>query len=573
MAGLEVASLFGVLSLRDDATAGLRSFDNSLAGLGDRLGMLGSRITGMGASLGTVFLPLAAGLGAGIAVASDFDSVMAEIGARTGLTGEALESVRAVALQMGADTAFSAQQAADSFLQLLTSGQSVEDALLTLPSVLDAAAAGGMDLGRTADTVTDIMAAFRLPVHRAASVVDALARASGASSATMEDLAQGFANSAGKAAGFEMSVAETAATLAVFSENGIKGAEAGTQLRSMLTQMGRNTEDVSVMWESLGSGLYDAAGNARNLQDVIDDLNGAVATMTDEERNTMIQTLAGSYGAMGLQALLSSGGIDTMMGSMEDAASAGDVAAARMETFEGRVDSLKGSIETLAIVALTPLMNDVLKPLAEQLTTTINGVTEWASANPELTTTLAQVVIVGAGLSLGLIVLGTVVSAVGTGIGLLAGGVALLTSGALLPLLPVLFVIGGMFLAYQNNVLGFKDRVDELGVTFRKGYDEAMQLITAMQTLASLNPLFFLSGTGALIGAGIGAQQGGSGVGSRGFGFDTDSADSADRRKSSRGGGDNYVINVAMPPGATRATGQAFGEAIYEAMRRSGGAS
>jgi len=565
MAGLEVASLFGVLSLRDDATAGLRSFDNSLAGLGDRLGMLGSRITGMGASLGTVFLPLAAGLGAGIAVASDFDSVMAEIGARTGLTGEALESVRAVALQMGADTAFSAQQAADSFLQLLTSGQSVEDALLTLSS--------GMDLGRTADTVTDIMAAFRLPVHRAASVVDALARASGASSATMEDLAQGFANSAGKAAGFEMSVAETAATLAVFSENGIKGAEAGTQLRSMLTQMGRNTEDVSVMWESLGSGLYDAAGNARNLQDVIDDLNGAVATMTDEERNTMIQTLAGSYGAMGLQALLSSGGIDTMMGSMEDAASAGDVAAARMETFEGRVDSLKGSIETLAIVALTPLMNDVLKPLAEQLTTTINGVTEWASANPELTTTLAQVVIVGAGLSLGLIVLGTVVSAVGTGIGLLAGGVALLTSGALLPLLPVLFVIGGMFLAYQNNVLGFKDRVDELGVTFRKGYDEAMQLITAMQTLASLNPLFFLSGTGALIGAGIGAQQGGSGVGSRGFGFDTDSADSADRRKSSRGGGDNYVINVAMPPGATRATGQAFGEAIYEAMRRSGGAS
>lgn len=188
-------------------------------------------------------------------------------------------------------------------------------------------------------------------------------------------------------------------------------------------------------------------------------------------------------------------------------------------------------------------------------------------------TTLAQVVIVGAGLSLGLIVLGTVVSAVGTGIGLLAGGVALLTSSALLPLLPVLAVIGGMFLAYQNNVLGFKDRVDELGVTFRKGYDEAMQLITAMQTLASLDPRFLLSGTGALIGTAIGAQQGGSGVGSRGFGFDTDSADSADRRKSSRGGGDNYVINVAMPPGATRATGQAFGEAIYEAMRRGGGAS
>jgi len=265
------------------------------------------------------------------------------------------------------------------------------------------------------------------------------------------------------------------------------------------------------------------------------------------------------------------------MGSMADAASAGDVAAARMNTFEGRVDSLRGSIETLAIVALTPLMNDVLKPLAEQLTVTINGFTEWASANPELATTLGQVVIVGAALSLGLIVLGTVVSAVGTGIGVLAGGVALLTSGALLPLLPILAVIGGMFLAYQNNVLGFKTRIDELGVTIRNSLGTLGQLLTIMQALngefgngaqldaisAVARELGFQGGSGGpIIGSGL---PGGGDVG-----FETNSAD---RRKGSRGGGDNYVINVAMPPGATRATGQAFGEAIYEAMRRSGGAS
>jgi TP901 family phage tail tape measure protein len=81
----------------------------------------------------------------GIKAAGDFGSAMAEIAARTGLVGEELEQVRQFALRMGADTVFSGQQAAEAFLQLLTSGSSVAEAMEILPSVLNAAAAGVVD--------------------------------------------------------------------------------------------------------------------------------------------------------------------------------------------------------------------------------------------------------------------------------------------------------------------------------------------------------------------------------------------------------------------------------------------
>ncbi|MBZ0293562.1 MAG: phage tail tape measure protein, partial [Anaerolineae bacterium] len=162
-----------------------KQFDSLLSSVGNNLKSLGDNFTSLGGALGKLTAPLAAFGAAGIKVAGDFDSAMAAISARTGLVGEDLETVRQFALQMGADTAFSAQQAADGFLQLLTSGQSAEEALATLPVVLDAAAASGEDLGRTADTITDIMAAFNLGVDDAASVVDSLARAASSSSADM----------------------------------------------------------------------------------------------------------------------------------------------------------------------------------------------------------------------------------------------------------------------------------------------------------------------------------------------------------------------------------------------------
>jgi ABC-type transporter Mla subunit MlaD len=178
---IEVASLFGTLELRDTATQTLRQFDSSLDRTAQNLQNIGGRLQGLGLAISAAVAPLV-GFGAqGVRTAMTFDSAMAQISARTGTVGEDLERVRQLALQMGADTVFSAQDAADAMLELLASGQTVEQMMSTLPSVLTAAAASGEDLGTTADNITNILASFRLGVEDAGSVVDALSRAAGAS--------------------------------------------------------------------------------------------------------------------------------------------------------------------------------------------------------------------------------------------------------------------------------------------------------------------------------------------------------------------------------------------------------
>lgn len=442
----QVASLFGTLDLVDNFTPGLHVALGGVDNFTGRLGQAGAQLTAFGATMGQAIRPAVQFANAGISTAASFDSAMAEISARTGIVGQDLNAIRDFALQMGADTAFSAQDAADGFLQLLSSGQSAAQAMQTLPVVLDSAAASGESLGRTADTLTDIMAAYNLEVGDARMVSDALARAAGASSADIASLGQGFANVGGVANAFGLSVTDTAAVLAIFSENGIKGAEAGTQLKSMLLNMSRDTEKVQGAWESLGFSLYDAWGNARPLNDVIRDLNRSMADMSVQEQNTLISTLAGSYGQLGLRALLSSGGIGSMTNLMSEQTSAAEVAAARMDTFKGSVDSLQGSVETLQIRAFTPFMNNVLKPLAQDVTGVVNLMSTWASNNPKLTTTII-------GLTFGLAGLAAAATFGGMALTAIGGAAAILIS----PLGLLIGLVAVFGAAFSANFLGIRD--------------------------------------------------------------------------------------------------------------------
>lgn len=420
------ANIAGLERGLQQADRGIRGF---AGGAGQTLKNLGGDMTDIGGKLALMVAPLAAVGLTGIRTAANFEDAMAEISVRTGLFGQDLEQIRALALQMGADTTFSAQQAADAFLQLLTSGQSVEQAIATLPAVLDAAAASGEDLGTTADLVTDIMAMFGLNAQDAAMVADSLARAAGASSASMGDLGQGFGNVGSKAAAFGLDVRRTAAILAIFAENGIKGAEAGTQLKSMLTNMSRDTNEVQGAWDALETSLYTAEGTMRPLPEVIEDIRLGLAGMSEQDANRVITDLAGSYGELGLRALLGSQSIGDMEDAMAGAASVSDVAQGKMDTLNGKVDGLKGSFDTFNTEVLTPFIDATLKPLIDNVTDIVNGMTDWARENPAVAGTLVGLVAVAGVTAVGLAGLGVVVSTVGAGLLAMSGPVGLIVLG------------------------------------------------------------------------------------------------------------------------------------------------
>ena len=461
----QVASLFATLTLDDGqfrTSMGLAG--TGLSGLGGRITAVGGQMTLLGGTIQAAIRPLVNFGTTGIAVAAAFQESMVEIAARTGLTGEAMEEIAEFAKDMGAATVFSAQDAASALLDLLTSGQSVEEALATLPFVMDAAAASGGDLGQTADLLTDIMAAFGLPVSEAESVVNSLARASASSSADMASLGQGFQNVGPVARLFGLSVDETAAALAVLSENGIKGAEAGTALKSMLLNVTRQTTETQAAWAELGLSLFDGAGAVRDMDTVIGELDEAMSLLPMEDQIRLSRALGGSYGIMALESLTAGMSIGEMQEMMAGQASAAEIAEARMGTFNVTMDSLGGSIESLQIEIFTPFIEDILQPFAERGIEVVNMLTDWARQNPETASTIIKVVTAVSLLATGLIAVGLAISAIGVALGLI------FSPFIIIAILVALLVLGMNELA---KALGFES-VFEL---FLEGWDNLVEIM------------------------------------------------------------------------------------------------
>lgn len=443
-----------------------KKVNNFISGMGRDLRGIGASLTGIGAQFTALTAPIGLALGAGISIASEFQDTMAELGARTGLVGQELLNVRDFALDMGAKTAFSAQQAADGLLELTASGMSAQDAMIALPGIMDAAAAGGVELGMAADSITNIMSSFGLvnPAD-ASSIADSLVRAAGASSADFSGLTEAFANLGNLPSQFGLTVEETAAALAVLADNGIKGAEAGTQLKSMLLKL--SSPEAQKAMDELGTSLYDLEGNMRPLDDVLDDIKIGMEDLPVKEQQRLMQELGGAYGIVGLSALLSAGGIDTMLGKMGESAGAADVAAARLNTFSGKMDALKGSVETLAIKALTPFMENVLTPLAEKFTDITNKVIEWTDANPELTQQIVAVAAAALVIGPALVVAGFGIQAMGVAIGALGAAFALLTSPIFLAAAGLIAIGAALAYIWTQDIGGIRTHLEDIASAFQ----------------------------------------------------------------------------------------------------------
>ena len=420
------------------------------------------RISGMARSAGqaaAALAPVSAALGAvgaiGIRAFTEYEDSLAELVARTGLYGDELEQVEALAMRMGQTTQFSATQAVDAMLQLVSSGQSVADAMQTLPNVLTLAAVSGMDLGTTADALTDVLAMFSLQVGDAAEVVDVLAAAEGASSATVASLVDALANVGPVARQYGIDIETTSAALAVLSENGIKGAEAGTALKSMLLNMTRPTEDVTKAWQALGTSFYDAEGQARPLPDILEDIRAGLADKTPEEANEILKNLAGSYGLIAMNALLGEQSVTDMLDAMSGQSSAAEIAAAKTNTLSGSMKRLQNSVRATLIQAMRPFIEQTLRPLVENVSGVVAAIGRWVDANPALTSTIvtAGAAVVGLTAILGMA-------------SLALAGVSAAIGALMSPITLVIALVAALGYAISHNILGLGDLAKEVAAWF-----------------------------------------------------------------------------------------------------------
>jgi len=413
---IELGSAYGKIIIdAGEGMANVRQALNDVGKFGEKIGKVGTSLTTK------VTLPLV-GLGvAATKVGSDFESELAimEVAARS--SGTAIEDLSTAAIKMGADTelvGISAAESAAAMTNFYKAGLSTGDmfgdlnaymednASLggALRSAVDLAAASELDLGQASDTVAVAMATFGLEADEATRITNSFVQAADASVTDVGQLAEAMVNVGPTAASFGWSLEQTNTALAILSERGIAGSEAGTALKSMMVNLMRQTDDVTGTLDDLNVSLYNADGTMRALPDILADLEFGLQGATEEQRNLAVQTLAGSYGMKAMNTLLAEGsaGWNEMESAISSAATAQEVAGARTDTFAGAMEQLKGSMETLLIQVGVPLIQDFLRPAAEWFTKVAGSIS--ANLSPGLTRLI--IVLGGAAAAVGPLLIG-----------------------------------------------------------------------------------------------------------------------------------------------------------------------
>jgi len=364
-----------------DLVARLRLIDNMTAPLRrataqmTQAGRTGSEsFKGVSKALGAV----ATGLGivtsvtAGVAAAfssvnkaMDFEAQLSSIKALTGASSAEMEQMSKLALDMGAQTKYSALEAAQGIEELLKSGLTPAQVQAGgLESALNLATAGGLGLADAAEIMSTALNAYKRDALSAEQASNILAGTANASATGVQELRYSLAMVSAVAAGVGMSFKDTNTALGLFANNGLKGSDAGTSLKTMLSNLQPTTKEQIALFKKLGlmtesgaNAFFDANGKLKSLEEIAGLLRKSLGGLTDQQRMLALETMFGSDAIRAATILFNEGseGVRDFQAEMTKV-SAMDVAKEKMNNAAGAVEQFKGALETLQIAALTPLM-------------------------------------------------------------------------------------------------------------------------------------------------------------------------------------------------------------------------
>lgn len=232
-----------------------------------------------------------------VEIGSQFESSMSQVAATMGISTASaeFEQLSEAAREAGETTKFTASQAGEALNYLALAGYNAEKACAALPTVLNLAAAGGMELGRASDMVTDSMSALGLSMGELESFSDKLARTAQRSNTDVSQLGEAILTLGATGRQVSGGVTEINTVLGVLADNGIKGAEGGTALRNILTSLSAPTKKAREELDALGVSAYDDAGKLRALPDIFADLKAALEQLPDSEKNAALKTIFNKY--------------------------------------------------------------------------------------------------------------------------------------------------------------------------------------------------------------------------------------------------------------------------------------
>lgn len=406
--------------LREEQDKTEKAMKPSAEKIGKAFQEVGSKIEAAGKKLAPFSAAAAAGLGAAIKTTADFDSSMSEVAAISGATGEDFDALRSKAREMGEATKFSASEAADGFKYMAMAGWKTEDMLDGIDGVLNLAAASGEDLGTTSDIVTDALTAMGYSAKDAGHLADVMAAASSNANTNVSMMGETFKYAAAVGGSYGYTMEDIALATGLMANAGIKGSQAGTSLRSIMTRLATDAGASSkklgalgTLTDRLGVAFYNADGTMRPFRDVIQDTRKAWKNLSKEEQANYANTIAGKNAMTGWLALMNSADDDfnKLAGAIDNSnGSAKGMADIMQDNLEGQLTILKSQLQELAIS-----LGDVMMPVIRKIVGAVQGVVDWLNSLDEGTKeTIVTIGLVVAAASPVLIILGKVVSAIGS---------------------------------------------------------------------------------------------------------------------------------------------------------------
>ncbi len=359
-----------LLNLKATLAMDYTDYDRGIDTAEKKAGGLKSTITklGIGATV--------AGIGkAAIGVGMDFEAGMSQVAATMGISSDAVRRnegdfklLSDAAKEAGSTTQFSATQSAEALNYLALAGNDAQTSVSLLPTVLNAAAAGGLELGYASDLITDSMSALGLETEDTTTFVDQLAKTSQKSNTSLGQLGEAILTVGGTAKKLKGGTVELNTALGILADNGIKGSEGGTALRNVILSLSAPTDTAAKQLKKLGVSAYDADGNFRSLDDIFIDLFKSTNNLSESAKNQAFTKIFNKTDLKAVEALLASSGgrFDELSGAIEQSGGAAEEMANTMNT------NLKGAITTLNS-ALEGMGITVFEQFKEPLTEAVNS--------------------------------------------------------------------------------------------------------------------------------------------------------------------------------------------------------
>ena len=254
--------------------------------------------------------------------------------------------------------------------ELSKAGLSVNDTLAASKGVMSLAKAGQIDVADAATIAAQALNAFKLKGSDAGKVADVLANGANASATDIRGLSLGLQQSAAVASQFGVSLEDTVTTLGLFANRGMQGSDAGTSLKTMLISLANPSKKASELMHQLGINAYDASGKFVGMRQLAQNLQNGLKGLSEEQKQQALATIFGTDAFRAAAFLADSAGksYDDMSKAVGRSGAAMDLAKAQNSGFNGALDNLKSTIETVATdfgQKLLPELTKVIKQLAD----------------------------------------------------------------------------------------------------------------------------------------------------------------------------------------------------------------